>query len=777
MKKHLLLGTALVAAISAFPQNTSQKQRPHASGVVNMSQVINQKFIARNLKVENASSFTSNYKPDQQPEQAGPQPLAQGPKEANLRTANTNTFQIPATTWNNFTGSMNIYGVLVSASKPLQYNNELNAVTFVHRKSNSYNPIPVPTTSTSASGAIVTMISTNMGSSWDSTLVWNDQNNWARYPQGGIINAPLNTTLSNAHVVITAPITQANMALGWTGNALAWKGLGAGTYDNVALATGMSFVSNASPFTSTGAAVWSPTVTNCKVDFVRTDFSSNDDGTVWAMGLIFDLDANGTTAAAQAYRGARLLHGQFISGAMVWSHDSIIPSVRTSALSGNPMLISQPGMAWSEDGTHGYVWHIGAQQPLNALNNNDTLFSNRGYQPIVYKTNDGGMSWQSMNSINFNLPAMRTTVLSHIYPTNNDTMQIPFFNATEGISGVVDANNRLHLVSSIYASAASDPDSSEYTHVFPNFDGQNYRNLYLDPYFPRVFDFTGDGTTGLWTATVIDTMTSEDPGVLSTDDGYSSNPWDNTGGTANNEKVDVDARIQASRTSDGKYITYSWAETDTLDMNIGNYIYYKWNKYPNVRTRLMDVTTGAVSSNQVNVTSLTNGPDGTGSITSKVYKHAYNFYACTRAIVNSALSLDSVVTVTLPMTVSNNIPPLRQLDPVTHWYSSTNLQFRFASKKDTIIGIKTNSMNSTTASHIYPNPAKNNATLAIDLKDNSAVYVNVVTMVGQVVKSYQAEGQIGSNNINVDLSGLQRGIYMVNVKVNNASSTKKLVVE
>ena len=48
---------------------------------------------------------------------------------------------------------------------------------------------------------------------------------------------------------------------------------------------------------------------------------------------------------------------------------------------------------------------------------------------------------------------------------------------------------------------------------------------------------------------------------------------------------------------------------------------------------------------------------------------------------------------------------------------------------------------------------------------------------GQVLKAMKIQGQIGENNVNLDLNGMSTGIYIVNVKVGNSLSTKKLIIE
>jgi hypothetical protein len=65
----------------------------------------------------------------------------------------------------------------------------------------------------------------------------------------------------------------------------------------------------------------------------------------------------------------------------------------------------------------------------------------------------------------------------------------------------------------------------------------------------------------------------------------------------------------------------------------------------------------------------------------------------------------------------------------------------------------------------------------MNLYNNSSVNIVVSNMVGQVVKTVATQGTIGENNVDINISGLVKGIYMVTVKIDGANSTKKLIVE
>jgi hypothetical protein len=738
MKKHILLVLALSTTIIALPQSGNKPVRTF--GIENTAEKTAKRFASINNAVEvkpNSNSIAQTViTVEEEPEQS-------------FKTSNTSTL---VSTWKTVSGSMNVYGVVVENSKPLQYNEDLNAVSFVHRKSIYYQPAAVLSSTTAESGVLVAMISQNWGNSWDSTCIWADNNNWARYPQGGIYNPLGGNDINSAYIVATGPITQANSA-GWTGNYFASKQLGAANNNN-----SISAVPNAQQFLPS----ISPSLGSGRTDFARLDFQSLDNGKLVALGSI-NQDVNGTQAT-QGYRGARVITGSFTSGVFTWTGDSVIPVV-TSGL-GSPHLIAAPSMAWSEDGSVGYVVHIGASP--------STTSNNVGFQPIVWKSVNGS-PWAKVTSIDFNSPAMSPVISRVLSPNTDPSVAIPFFDFSMGIGTTVDKDNKLHIAACIRGTASSDPDSLAFTSRFLNADGERYTYPHIPGFRPYLYDFIGDGVSP-WSVVTVDSLSSEGPGTQPTDDGFESNPWDATGGTANTDRVQCDARIQLSRTPDGKYVIYTFAESDTAATSkpTGN----KWNQVPNVKARMMDVSTQAVHPQEINVTKPANKPSDTytnivtnNSVKNRAFFH-YTSPKC--ALTNTVIPVCGPVFY-LPMTVTSNalsLGSLQQLSPVVHRYISAVLDFGYL-----CTGISENSIASATNSYMYPNPARSNTTLVIDLKNNANVEVTLTNMAGQTLKSTKTVAYTGTNTIDVDASGLAKGIYMVNVKVDGASSTKKLIVE
>lgn len=758
MKKQLLLGAALLAAISAFPQQSATK---YSSQDYDIGTYMMQKYQRQINPVEKPGTAAAKKE----------NPVY-GPQENPAARSAGAAVQAPAS-WQVIATSANIYGSLVSTSRPLSYNDELNAVSFIHRISLDYTPEPPPI-SAAKSGNIYGVFTNDWGSRWDSTAIWNDNNYWGRYPQGGLWSMPGRTCLDSAYIIASGPVTGA--ATGWEGSFLASKQLdsiGGARNDDTAITGGPShlFVSNSTPPFG-------------KFDFPRLDFQVTDDGKVHLLGFLAN-DVN-QTGAGYGWQGASVITGQFASGSFIWSVDTIIPDIFVNS-TGSKLVWGTPHMAWNEAGDVGYVWFIGVRNPRPGQG--DTL-SNFGYQPIVYKTTDGGASWNELPRIDFNTTAGHyDKVFEHLRGVVTDpTLGIPWFFWSEGYDGIVDRNNRLHIVSTIISHARSHPDSLNYLWQY-NLNGQTYLFLHEYPFQPYIFDFT-ETNQGYWNVTIIDSMSTEAPGETIGSDGYDYNPWDATGGTGT-DRVSADARIQLSRSPDGRYIVYTWAESDTAFTFSG----YKWNSLPNVKARLAEVGVESPSQpaaltvhpNEINITSPTNTNTPPYTTHPRVQDRAVMHYVSPKcAVISSTAS--SGVAIGLPIIVSNNNNvPFKQLEQVDHFYLSANLNFDNVSNVDWPMNVCQTSKpgdNTSVQEHsmlknfsLFPNPANHSAQLSFNLVNDNDVEVTVINIVGQTVDTIRQAGTRGQNNVTVDLSNLSNGVYLLNVKAGEAKITTRLLVQ
>ncbi|MBW7866908.1 MAG: Omp28-related outer membrane protein [Brumimicrobium sp.] len=78
---------------------------------------------------------------------------------------------------------------------------------------------------------------------------------------------------------------------------------------------------------------------------------------------------------------------------------------------------------------------------------------------------------------------------------------------------------------------------------------------------------------------------------------------------------------------------------------------------------------------------------------------------------------------------------------------------------------------------IYPNPAQNFTNIVLNLKGQQNVQVDLVDMTGKVIGSRDYGMLDGGQQITLPTLGLEAGIYLVNVRINNQLVSKRLIVE
>ncbi len=77
---------------------------------------------------------------------------------------------------------------------------------------------------------------------------------------------------------------------------------------------------------------------------------------------------------------------------------------------------------------------------------------------------------------------------------------------------------------------------------------------------------------------------------------------------------------------------------------------------------------------------------------------------------------------------------------------------------------------------IFPNPAKDNLTVAFDLKDAAKVELSVMSVTGKVLQNRQIEGTLGMQQVKVDASDLTPGYYFVQLISNGEAKADKFVI-
>jgi hypothetical protein len=78
---------------------------------------------------------------------------------------------------------------------------------------------------------------------------------------------------------------------------------------------------------------------------------------------------------------------------------------------------------------------------------------------------------------------------------------------------------------------------------------------------------------------------------------------------------------------------------------------------------------------------------------------------------------------------------------------------------------------------IFPNPAQNMATVRVNSICSKPYIISVFNTMGQVILTQKGELGYGDNDIQLNINNLSAGVYLVNIKTDNATRTQKLIVK
>ena len=107
------------------------------------------------------------------------------------------------------------------------------------------------------------------------------------------------------------------------------------------------------------------------------------------------------------------------------------------------------------------------------------------------------------------------------------------------------------------------------------------------------------------------------------------------------------------------------------------------------------------------------------------------------------------------------------------WYYTTStpmVRMNF----DPVVGV--NEVANNNGLKVFPNPANASTTVAVEVANASEVVITIADLAGKVVYTNNLGTVKGTQKVNVNTEALNSGVYMVNVSVNGAVSTQKLVV-
>ncbi len=570
-----------------------------------------------------------------------------------------------------FASSANIYSLISADQSALTADPDHNAIVFFARAGGPFG----------STGDELRISSTDdKGTNWDHTVITPESGKRMRYPSGGILDLPSATSLSDCYAVYSGPVTGGSS---WSHNYLGSVKMD-GTLENTS---------------------YDPIQPTTYFSHANSNLSVCNDSSIHVAG-----DNYVGTSSSYDWSNGILYNGKFNAGtnSVVW--DPVMDMNHSFAIdnSTGERAASSVSMAWNEDGTVGYYIFRGR----------DSINDQRAYQPIIYKSVDGGMTWNLEPVYDFtNL----TSITDHIRSTLADpTLKKAFFSFE--MDPVVDNNGLLHIFAIIQGSYSDHDDSLGYTFTYEQ---------------PKLFHVYMDGTGG-WEAELVTYMYC-----------YNVTADDQLFGSGS-DAMGWNHRINASRTEDGSKVFVVWSDTDsTLAAPNGDNA--PINSAPDIWAWGKDITSGTTYP----VTNFTTGTQYWGD---NYFHFASN--------ITLEVGTDTYM---IPVTTADLGPT--PLDGVTH-NLLLNVGFGPGMSVEDAKG-----QNLMTVSQNFPNPFNETTNIAVELKEGTNLSLQVYNMIGQVVHT-EDKGKLaaGAYNFLVSARDLKAGVYFYKVNAGNASVTKKMIV-
>ncbi len=392
-----------------------------------------------------------------------------------------------------FGSSFNLLTLLASEENNCDYNADLDLIMFSHRAGGTYG---------GSSGDIRCHYTPfNGATAIDSVEFIHQGTDLMRYPGGVIYNPAGNTNPANAMAIITGPCTGGS---GWTKNYFCSQKL-----DGSSIKYHMEAVNG----------VYKPFYVN---------LTACDGGQIKVCGI--NTDEAGTFYFRKGQVEADSVN--WLSPVYEFTNSY---EVRHFSNDTTPWAFA-PNMAFSQDGQTGYFYVMGWEAADDGINS--------GPKPIVWKTVDGGTSWNKLPVLD--LSTLNTKLSSFIWPTRATMYGDPaLYVYRPGIMcgatveetnfpGVVDMNGNLHIGVNIEGMYSNDIDSLTYTYA----------------YHPWSIADLHTTSTG-WDVDLIDTINAGiDKGVILSDQ-------------------NLDHCFHAATTEDASKILFMWTDTE---LDTSNYM-------------------------------------------------------------------------------------------------------------------------------------------------------------------------------------------------------------
>ena len=581
--------------------------------------------------------------------------------------------------------SANAYGLYNGGRSALWADPNINSVAFLHRMS-----IPP------GSGFIGHDYSTDGGNTWTNNIQLFEppaSTAGARYPQGVIVNPVGNTNPSNTHLVtVSALLDGSNAGPG------SWGGLGA----TISKLDGSAVAQQEWP--TVGA------FRNNVPDAMTVNPVTGD---------IFVVDNSMIAGLGDQYVDTLVITRGVVTGDEIeWFQSLLYAPVNAYGTS-----LADIKVAFAPDGMTGYISTL-------SDNGEEDFATASAYYPILYKTTDGGLTWDE-DAIVVAL-AGPDGLSAIVYHMLDDAQWLEFW------GDPVPERDEIIYTTAFTHDFAVDANGNPVINVVIGISGVHgsggtpYSILSAGGFIASYNIFSRDGGE-TWMAEKLGENLKQFRGEFGGADGISE-----------------DNRSQLTTTYDGTKMFFSWLDTefDQAEDNTKPDIFcIGWDIASNMYTEV------------VNVTFLSDA-------WLQAYMGTASYYAFTSGddyIVPFAYQA---------MTIANNIadPTL----PVQYKYIP---DFSFNESDFSIIAVKEVENSVAGIEQNYPNPAKDFTSVKVTLTKSAKVSLEVYNIVGQKVYEIAASDlSEGTHQLDINVSDLKAGVYTYSVIANGERSTRKMMV-
>jgi hypothetical protein len=391
-------------------------------------------------------------------------------------------------------------------------------------------------------------------------------------------------------------------------------------------------------------------------------------------------------------------------------------------------------MVWSDDGMIGYAWMVGA-----TIENIES-----GYQPLIYKTTDGGVNWDYIE-LDFQDSEWQDFFQNDaevpedwlILPCQDANLAykdftIPWFNATVG---AVDANGNLQLFGDV---------TSHYYDIFT--DWEYYANIGSRYTFSgNLFKFTiGDELIDIM---LVDSLMSN-PALDLVDGTTSDSLYCGTNGWLR--------RLQLTKDERSEEFFLTWTDTET-----GGRV------YDNLMPKLKGWSYNSSIDEHTEPVSFEGGL--------MIWEYYWYVQASEYAYYNpvdQTFTVPVVNVVDLNDFFSNSVA---SEDPI-------HVQYVDGVTFDALVPVSVDEFSSEpsnlSVSQNLPNPTNGLTTVTVTLKETTTLGFELFNMMGQSVLEIPAQSySAGVQPFTFNASELSSGVYFYTVTAGETQVTKKMIVE